>query len=37
VTGIFVLSRSSIVTAEQSAPRQPALATMRGVVLAKGG
>lgn len=39
VTGIFVLSRSSIVTAEQSAPRQPAMATMatmRGVVLAKG-
>ena len=36
VIGIFVLSRSSIVTAEQSAPRGPALATMRGVVLAKG-
>jgi drug/metabolite transporter (DMT)-like permease len=36
VIGIFVLSRSSIVTAEQSAPRQPALAAMHGVVLAKG-
>jgi hypothetical protein len=36
VIGIFVLSRSSIVTAEQSAPRQPALAVMHGVVLANG-
>ena len=36
VIGIFVLSRSSIVTAEQSAPRGPALATMRGLALAKG-
>jgi hypothetical protein len=36
VIGIFVLSRSSIVTAEQSAPRPPAMTTMRGVVLAKG-
>ena len=34
--GIFVLSRSSIVTAEQSAPREPAVATMRGVVMAEG-
>jgi len=36
VAGIFVLSRSSIVTAEQSAPREQAMTTMRGVVLAKG-
>jgi drug/metabolite transporter (DMT)-like permease len=36
VIGIFVLSRSSIVTAEQSAAQRPALATMRGLVLAKG-
>ena len=36
VIGIFVLSRSSIVTAEQSAPRPPARAALRGVVLAKG-
>jgi drug/metabolite transporter (DMT)-like permease len=36
VIGIFVLSRSSIVTAEQSVPRGPAVAMMRGVVLAKG-
>jgi len=36
VIGIFVLSRSSIVTAEQSAPREPAVATMRGVVMAEG-
>ena len=36
VAGIFVLSRSSIVTAEQSAPRGQAMTTMRGVVLAKG-
>jgi hypothetical protein len=36
VIGIFVLSRSSIATAEQSAPREPAAATMRGVVMAEG-
>jgi hypothetical protein len=36
VIGIFVLSRSSIASAEQSAPREPAAATMRGVVMAEG-
>jgi hypothetical protein len=36
VAGIFVLSRSSIVAAEQSAPQEPALAAMRSVVLARG-
>jgi drug/metabolite transporter (DMT)-like permease len=36
VAGIFVLSRSSIVAAEQSAPQEPALAAMRSVVLVRG-
>jgi drug/metabolite transporter (DMT)-like permease len=36
VAGIFVLSRSSIVAAETSAPRDQALAGMRRMVLAKG-